>query len=521
MPYKRQLVRGFQWVASYYVPAEAMPEQLRGNKRSCRVYEPASEAGFPNTEAGSAQLEKRRRLEIAQGTYVYKMRGEHTAATWLSEWTAQRSTRDKAMDRRRVENHFLSFRDFASRKLSTFRPSDFKTWAKHGRELVAAGKLSAKTFINAYGVVHTMFHEAVANEKIAVNPCVLSRGDLPMRRAKRGRKYEDRESRELVWCEQLPVDIRMLFCLLHFTGERIGEACGHTWSDWDRDPQPLGALALERQYDNRPLKTSTDVERPRVVPVHPELAKALDWWRREGWAAFYGRPPSPDDPIIPNLHKRGHHSPKSVYHAARDAFELVGLPWKGHHACRHAFVTAVRRAGAPTIWVERITHNAQGSIVDHYTHTEWLPLCDVVLLLSWTVSLPVAVQEAAYSGDRIGDNMAKVSRESGAGEGIRTLRLRGNAREKSRKQASSAGLVFPDGSGVADAVATGVADGPTPAHGDFSDLTAGAFMGRSVSVDPATLRGHRPADLLAALSVDTYLRLCSASRLIVGERGGG
>ena len=87
--------------------------------------------------------------------------------------------------------------------------------------------MEAKTFRNVYGVVHTMFHDAEVNEKIGVNPCVLSRSDLPAHRARKGRRDEDEESRELVWPALLPVDVRMLFCLLSYTGERVGEGCGH------------------------------------------------------------------------------------------------------------------------------------------------------------------------------------------------------------------------------------------------------------------------------------------------------
>lgn len=114
-------------------------------------------------------------------------------------------------------------------------------------------------------------------------------------------------------------------------------------------------LTLERAYDPEPLQSTRDKERPRVIPVHPELAKALGWWKREGWAAFYGRPPRPEDPIIPNFFKKGHHTVKSVYHRSRDAFTEAKLGCKAHHACRHAFMTTARRRGAIELYIERIT----------------------------------------------------------------------------------------------------------------------------------------------------------------------
>ena len=47
-------------------------------------------------------------------------------------------------------------------------------------------------------------------------------------------------------------------------------------------------------------------------------------------------------------------------------------------------MTTARSRGAIELYIERITHNASGSMVDHYTHTEWDPLCDVVLRLPRT-----------------------------------------------------------------------------------------------------------------------------------------
>jgi hypothetical protein len=145
-----------------------------------------------------------------------------------------------------------------------------------------------------------------------------------------------------------------------------------------------------------------------------------------------GRKPTPADPIIPNFFKRGHHSEKSVYHQSRDAFATAGLFWKGHHACRHAFITTVRRRGANPLYLERITHNASGNTVDHYTHTEWEPLCEVVSLLPWVRSESLPATQVAtrirVTGKK-GLNMR-------AGEGIRSLDLNRHEAGNSGNEAS-------------------------------------------------------------------------------------
>jgi hypothetical protein len=58
-----------------------------------------------------------------------------------------------------------------------------------------------------------------------------------------------------------------------------------TWSQYDADAKPLGAINLGH--------TKSGV--PRQVPVHPVLAKLLAAWKLAGWAATYGRSPRTND----------------------------------------------------------------------------------------------------------------------------------------------------------------------------------------------------------------------------------
>jgi integrase len=58
-----------------------------------------------------------------------------------------------------------------------------------------------------------------------------------------------------------------------------------------------------------------------------------------------------------------------------------GVTNRSLHSTRHTFITLARRGGARTEVVEQITHNAAGTIVDHYTHRDWNELCQAVLAL--------------------------------------------------------------------------------------------------------------------------------------------
>jgi hypothetical protein len=49
--------------------------------------------------------------------------------------------------------------------------------------------------------------------------------------------------------------------------------------------------------------------------------------------------------------------------------------------------------------VERITHNAAGTIVDHYTHRDWELLCEAVLKIKLTE--PVAKNVATALASRV------------------------------------------------------------------------------------------------------------------------
>src|SRR5689334_1568428 len=96
---------------------------------------------------------------------------------------------------------------------------------------------------------------------------------------------------------------RVFLWLAFYTGMREGEICGRRWRDWVRDSLPLGALLCTSQYDDRPLKgddADSGDTRPRVIPVHRELAAVLDDWWNSGWEVVYGRTPTEDDFIYPN-----------------------------------------------------------------------------------------------------------------------------------------------------------------------------------------------------------------------------
>jgi hypothetical protein len=158
---------------------------------------------------------------------------------------------------------------------------------------------------------------------------------------------------------------------------------------------PLGSMNVVTQYSDEPLKT----DHPRKMPVHPELARCLNWWWSEGFELTYCRKPVLDDFIVPNRHPRsrggGAHTKSSAYKAMERACKAVGVRFEGCHLTRHTMITWARRGGARADVLERVTHNATGAIIDQYTHFDWEPLCEAVLCLDYGPKCPALAEVSA------------------------------------------------------------------------------------------------------------------------------
>lgn len=346
------------------------------------------------------RLDKQRKREVAAGTYAPKREssGATTILDYASEWFEARGNRTKGDDAQRMRDHILP--RVGQIKLQDLTRAQVKALIK---ALIADDQtISIKTAKNAFGVFRTMIQEAFDSELIVRDPCGrLPRGTWPSdavagEKGKRKREIYPREDVvRLTTDESIPFGVLVLSNIFFYTGARQGEGCGLTWRQWTRDVEPLGALAIDWQYDHEPLKQD---EQPRRVPVHPVLAGVLDWWWRDGFALTYGRPPALDDFIVPRLapgrwrkdvtlgSKSECHTKSSSYKAFIRACEKLGIEARTLHSTRHTMITASRRgdrSGRLKAPLERVTHNAKGEIIDCYTHWEWEPLCEAVLAISY------------------------------------------------------------------------------------------------------------------------------------------
>jgi len=110
--------------------------------------------------------------------------GPLTVAAYAKHWLKERRERGVASivdDECRLKRHVLP-------TLGALHLGDVRS--KHVRDLVralvTAGALAPRTIRNVYGVTHALFHDALVEELVAANPCVLKRNELPKKIDKDG-----------------------------------------------------------------------------------------------------------------------------------------------------------------------------------------------------------------------------------------------------------------------------------------------------------------------------------------------
>ena len=310
-----------------------------------------------------------------------------TVAELIERWIAQREARGVAAvqdEKTRLRSHVVPvLGGMRPRELRPRHVRDFIVSLRHKRSARTGELLAPRTVRHVYAALRQVLHDAVVDELLESNPCVLKRGDLPRKtdkdpRWRSGAVFSRGEIEALIYDERIPEDRRVLYALEFLTGMRSGEAAALRWSAWNESTAPLGKLAVAVSYDSRAkAEKATKTERPREVPVHPVLASVLASWRESGWARFMGRRPTNDDLIVPAA--RG--GSRNVSYSLK-AFHLdlatLGLRERRHYDSRRTFISLGQADGARKEVLRWITHGAAGDIVDLYTTLPWATLCEAM-----------------------------------------------------------------------------------------------------------------------------------------------
>lgn len=349
---------------------------------------------------------------------------------------------------------------------------------RHIRDLVQALRtkksergttLAPRTVRHCYGTLHTMLHDAVVDELIETNPCVLKRGELPGKvdrdptwRAKA--IYSREEVEQIISDERIPEDRRTLYTLLFVAGLRFGEASALTWSAYDAGAEPLGRLEIAASYDTKTRKVgSTKTERPRPVPVHPTLAKVLAAWKLAGWQRMFGRAPRAEDMIVPSrklAHRNANHGLRKFH----EDLERLGLRPRRQHDLRRTFISLALADGARKDILRWVTHGPEGDIIDLYTTLPWPTLCDEVgklrieLLAGRVLAMPVRAAVGARSPGEEAQSLSRSLSRSDVGQekspqvrglggsfdcGVDGTRTRENDRARKRAASQTPEIIGP------------------------------------------------------------------------------
>lgn len=253
--------------------------------------------------------------------------------------------------------------------------------------------LAPRTIRNIYTVMHTLFEDAVCDERIAVNPCQLKRGELPAKVDKDAEwrnlaTYKRAEVWALLVDERIPLVRRVQYALKALGALRHGEAAGLRWRHWQTDVLPLGQLVIATSYNTGRTKTKVT----RFMPVHPALARVLRAWRAR-WVDVFGREPTDKDLVIP------YGEPGKVMIAERagqlfvEDLATLGLRVtageernRGGHDLRAWFLSEATKSGARREILRRATHPGKGSdVVDAYTRLDYPDLCAEVLKIRFVL----------------------------------------------------------------------------------------------------------------------------------------
>lgn len=347
-------------------------------------------SGPDNKKAASELLrrfkEQRRAAALIDGD---EKTGPMTVARWAGEWLKSREVKGistVADYRSRLEHHVLPL--IGHMRLDAVEPEHI---AQAMQAALDKG-LAPRTQRHVYTTMRSMFARAIPR-LLAVNPCTLPPEDLPRKQDSdpewRPSAIFDRdEVMRILTEEAIPLDRRTFYAVMFLGGLRFGEISALRVRHYAPQMEPLGQLQVGRSFNSKKnIIKGTKTERPRLVPVHPWLARLLGEWLAVGWREVFGRAPKPDDILIPtrNLTHRKNHV---GWRQFNEDLERMGLRPRRQHDARRTFITLARGDGARKDLLRLVTHGAEGDIMDIYTEMPWASLCDEVAKLKLSPPAP-------------------------------------------------------------------------------------------------------------------------------------
>jgi len=308
-----------------------------------------------------------------------------TVESYFQQWIQQREDKRTVKDQAtHIRKHVLPV--LGGHALSDLKIRNVRQWMQKLKKK----DLSPKTVRNIYGTFSKMCVHAVQDELLNANPCKLNERDLPDRidspKFNRHKAvFSVDEVVQIITSPLIPLRRRVFYAAAFLTGQRVGEVAGLNWGDYFPDEKPLGRLSVNKQFHTKYRDiTFTKTGATREVPVHTVLARFLEEWRNVEWPKTFGRKPTKQDILIPNVTETESET-KPIYwrtDSLRKYFKKdlarLGLRTRRVHDCRRTFISLAGDGNASQDSIRWVTHARSKDIVAQYTTCSWSRLCSVV-----------------------------------------------------------------------------------------------------------------------------------------------
>jgi integrase len=373
-----------------------------------RVREPCPGGG--KREAHDFAVQTKRQQEA--GTWVHprdRKTSAHLFETFAREVIRRRVERGvKGADkdeRGHVDNHLAAMFP----KMPLVEVVRFKVIRNAFELLEKEGKLAGRTIRNIHNTLRAILIEALEDELVPAIPPALTakRGHLPPPADadpnwRATAVFTPAELPVLLGCTTIPAYRRMIYATLFMAGGRVTvEVLKLKIGDYNRTASPL--RSLQHIAAKRGRHKGKEV---RIVPVHPDLQRWLDWWVDTGWALYHRRSPTAEDLMFPTISElrlaqgKVDISHNEIYKQwQRWDLPAAGLRHRRIHDARRTLISANRNQAIDQAIVRKLTHRAVADVVlDAYTTIEWQTLCNEVLRVDWKAPPPpeqVHLQSAA------------------------------------------------------------------------------------------------------------------------------
>lgn len=334
----------------------------------------ARRRGFATKREAQKALDE---LRVAGRNGVYVRSSSETVGEYLTEWLlAIRPTVEPATWESYERNIGLHVAPRIGRtKLQALTPMDL---SRLYADLLEAGRrdgkggLSARTVRYISTVLHRALRQAVAWQRLAVNP--TDAAEPPSARSARAPEMQVWDASELARFLEATADHRhgVAWQFLATTGCRRGEALGLRWRDLDLDAGRAAirqtVLAIRHEIHVRPLPKTG---KPRTVNVPPLTVAGLRQHRRrqaEARLAVGAGYAAAEDLVFAGPAGEPLH-PKNFSSSFDWAVKRLGVRRTRLHDLRHGWATLALGAGVDVrIVSEQLGHSSTNTTWTTYQH---------------------------------------------------------------------------------------------------------------------------------------------------------